>query len=133
MKRRVLSSGILHHVALVRTSVSEECSASIIRVTRISKLGTMLAVTKMRQSLVTANIVPRSLILVTLVMEAIHSSETSVLTRATWRNIPDNGILHSHHHENLKSYMNEENCTKKEKVFKRKPGKFTDLFYGLLS
>jgi hypothetical protein len=38
------SSGILWHVALVQTDVSEELSASIIRVTRIGKLGT-LAVT----------------------------------------------------------------------------------------
>jgi hypothetical protein len=33
------------HVALVRTDVSEECSTSIIRVTRTGELGTMLAVT----------------------------------------------------------------------------------------
>jgi hypothetical protein len=39
------SSGMLHHVALVRTDVSEELSASFIRVTRIGELGTMLAVT----------------------------------------------------------------------------------------
>jgi hypothetical protein len=38
------SSGMLRHVALVRTYVSEELSASFIRVTRI-ELGTMLAVT----------------------------------------------------------------------------------------
>jgi hypothetical protein len=39
----MLSSGMLHGVALVRTDVSEECSASIIRVTRIDELGTILA------------------------------------------------------------------------------------------
>jgi hypothetical protein len=39
--RRMASSGMLHHVALVRTDVSEELSASIIRVTRIAELGTL--------------------------------------------------------------------------------------------
>jgi hypothetical protein len=37
--------------------------------------------------LVTATKVPNSQILVTLMMEAISSSETSILTRATWHNI----------------------------------------------
>jgi hypothetical protein len=37
-------------------------------------------------------------------MEAVSSSNTSVLTRATWRNIPEHGILHSHRRENLESY-----------------------------
>jgi hypothetical protein len=44
-------------------------------------------------------------ILVTLMMEATHSSETSVLTRATRRNIPEDGILRSHCCENLKSHI----------------------------
>jgi hypothetical protein len=67
------SSWMLRRLALVRTYVSKELTASIIRVTKI-ELGTTLAV-------------------------------TSVLTRATRRNIPGDGILHSHRFENLKSYI----------------------------
>jgi hypothetical protein len=68
------SSGMLRRVALVRTDVSEELSASFIRVTRIGALGTTLAVTSNRRLvflrsvrwlLVTASVVPSSPILVT--------------------------------------------------------------------
>jgi hypothetical protein len=44
------SSGRLHRVALVRTDVLEELSASFIRVTRICELGTALAVTNNRHT-----------------------------------------------------------------------------------
>jgi hypothetical protein len=43
-------------------------------------------------------------ILVTLMMEAICSSKTSALTTVTHHNFPEDGILHSHHCENLKCY-----------------------------
>jgi hypothetical protein len=91
---RMAPSGMLRRVALERTDVSEEHGASIGIICRLHRL------------LVTANI-PSSPILVTLVTEVPSSSETSVLTRATRRDVSGDAILHSHHRENLKSYIAE--------------------------
>jgi hypothetical protein len=79
------SSGMLRPVVLVRTDVSEKLSASCIRV--------FVFLSNVRRLLLTASVVPRSRILVTLMKEALSSSETSVLTRATRRNIPEDAIL----------------------------------------
>jgi hypothetical protein len=69
-----------------RRYVSDELSASIIRMTRIGEPGTTLAVTSNRRTL----------------RRNTSSSETSVLTKATHRNVYEHAILHSHRRENLK-------------------------------
>jgi hypothetical protein len=64
------SPGTLRRVTLVRIYVSVKLSTTIIRVTRI-----------------------RSHILVTLMMEALSFSDTSILTRATRRNGPEDAVI----------------------------------------
>jgi hypothetical protein len=105
-------SGILRRVALVRTDISVEHSASFIRVIRIGEVRKTLAVSANRhimrrntmnsivlflsvlQLLVTAIIVPNSLSISTLIIEEICSSETLGLTRTTRCNMPKDSILH---------------------------------------
>jgi hypothetical protein len=50
----------------------------------------------MLQLLVAANVIPSSVILSALMMQAIRSYQTSVLIGAARRHIPEDGILHSH-------------------------------------
>jgi hypothetical protein len=113
-----VSSGLLRRVALVGTDVSEEPGASFIRVTKIGELGTTQAATSNRRTLrrntfgiywqrtsvASYGYALSSPILLTLIMEALSSSETSVITITTRRNTPEDAILHSHCRKNLKSY-----------------------------
>jgi hypothetical protein len=93
------TSGMIRRVALVRTDVSEELSVSV-----------KVFLRRVRRMLVTANVVLSSQILVPLMMEVLSSSETSVFTRGTRRNIPEDGILHSHCRENPKSSIKKANA-----------------------
>jgi hypothetical protein len=69
--RRMVSSGMLNRVAIVRTDVSEELSASFIRVTEISEPGT---------TLVTASVVPRGYISQKTTFFIVASEKISNLT-----------------------------------------------------
>jgi hypothetical protein len=88
---------MLRRVALERTDVSEECIVFTLRVTRIGELGATLAVTSNRRTLrrntqyivflrrvlrlLVTNVLSSS-ILVSLMMEALRSSETSAIHMA---------------------------------------------------
>jgi hypothetical protein len=87
-------------VTLVRIDLSEERIASVIRVKKSEARNNQ----QLLMFLTTAN-VAISLILSTLVMEAIRSSKTQVLTIAARRRIPEHGICNSHRSENHRSYV----------------------------
>jgi hypothetical protein len=91
----MVSSAMLRRVVLERTDVSEELSACEER---------NFFLRSVRRLLVAASVVPSSPILVTLIMEALGSSERSIPTKTMRRNFPEDTILHSHLRQNLKSY-----------------------------
>jgi hypothetical protein len=76
-----MSSGMLRLVALVRTDVSEELNASIIRVTRIGELGTTLAVTSNRRTLGSVR-----RLLVARLLRSPSMFRRSVLPASVWSN-----------------------------------------------
>jgi hypothetical protein len=90
---------MLRSVALVRTDISEERIASIIRVTQIGEIETTITVSASAQAV--ANVVLSSPIIFVLLMQATGSSEALVLTRATRCNIPEYGIPQSNRRKTL--------------------------------
>jgi hypothetical protein len=81
-------------VQLAGTDIAEECITSIIKFNRIIK----------KQLLVTADVVPSSLILSILMIGVIRYTETSVPTTSRQHHTQENGILHSYRRGNLKPY-----------------------------
>jgi hypothetical protein len=79
-------------VDLVWTDVSEKCIASIFMVEKFASEPPAHAASSLAD-------------FSTMKMKATRSSETSFHTTSTRRHIPEDGILHSHRRENLKSYI----------------------------
>jgi hypothetical protein len=85
------------HVDLVWTDVSEERISFIYRVEKSASEEAAWVQPPAHADFSLADFS-------TVNMEAIRSSEKSVHIRSTRRHIPEDGILHSHRRENLKSY-----------------------------
>jgi hypothetical protein len=69
------------------------------------RCNTAYILRSIQQLLLTVNVVHSSMILSTLMMQATCSSETSVLTKATWRHFPEGCIIRSHLSENLEMVL----------------------------
>jgi hypothetical protein len=93
-----------------REELQNNCQASLVLLTFVFKFQDscrplFVILLSMLRLLVTDNVVPSSLIPFNLLMRVIRSSEMRILKRTTRRHIPEDDILHSHRHENLKSYI----------------------------
>jgi hypothetical protein len=144
---------MLRRMALIRTDISEELIASIIRATIIGDLGATLAVSSYRSTHIVflhsflrvlgiVNFVPSSPILVTLMMVALRSSETSAVTRAALRNIPGDCILISLLYFWVKLFLEiyfsimlpyPSRCTKWSLAFKLSHHHFAHIFIYVIS
>jgi hypothetical protein len=89
-------------VALIRIDVSEKRITSIISVKNERARNNVSSNYQPKHA---ANVVLSSLILFTVMVKAIRSSEMSVLTRATRCHIQEDSIIHSQSRENLESCM----------------------------
>jgi hypothetical protein len=106
------SLGLMNYVSvMISILILEYCAVLVSIQTWYQQLNVDLSLWQVpilrsvRRLLVTASVVPSSPSFVILMKEALSSTETSVLTRATQRNISEDTILHSHHRENPKSYF----------------------------